>query len=124
MNFSSEPTDRGYFNKRTEMYFLACKWIREGGALPDCPELVGDLSATTYTFRGDRLLLEEKSIVKQKIGRSPDHGDALALTFAYPVVGRAANRLLAREHRLLRRYEEEYDDDPRLRLLWGRDAYG
>ena len=39
------------------------------------------------------------------------------------VIGRAADRLLARERRLLRRYEEIYDD-PRARLLWGRDAYG
>src|SRR4051794_25007104 len=72
------------------MYCLACNWIREGGALPGLPELVADLAATTYTFKGERLLLEDKTIVKQKLGRSPDHSDTLALTISYPVMGRTA----------------------------------
>lgn len=119
VNFSSEPMDRGYYNKRTEMYFLLCKWIREGGALPDCPELVGELTRTHYTFKGDRLLLEDKAIVKAAIGRSPDHTDALALTFAYPVIGRAGAELRSREDWRRRRRMAPVYDDPRLALLNG-----
>ena len=78
-----------YFNKRTEMYFDFVQWIKRGGALPDVPELVGDLTETTYCHKGDRLLLEPKDIVKKKLGRSPDWGDAGALTFAEPVVKKA-----------------------------------
>ena len=37
-----------------------------------------------YDRRG-RLQLEEKDEVKKRLGRSPDKGDALALTFAEPV---------------------------------------
>ncbi len=46
------------------------------------------MSQTTYSFRGDRLLLEPKEQVKQRLGYSPDDADALALTFAQSVAGR------------------------------------
>ena len=71
------------------MYCDFVQWIKRGGALPDVPELVGDLTETTYCHKGDRLLLEPKDIVKKKLGRSPDWGDAGALTFAEPVVKKA-----------------------------------
>lgn len=74
-----------YYNKRTEMYFDACQWIRRGGALPPSPEITAALSQTTYEFRGDRLLLEPKAIVKKKLGYSPDEADAFVIGFAEPV---------------------------------------
>lgn len=85
VQFGGAATDPRYHNKRTEMYFDAVQWIRAGGALPEIPELVADLSEPTYTFVGDRMALEAKDQIKARIGRSPDHGDALALTFAAPV---------------------------------------
>ena len=62
-----------------------------GGALPPegtdgVTELIAALSRTTYSFRGDRLLLEPKDQVKLRLGYSPDDADAFALTFAQPVV--------------------------------------
>jgi hypothetical protein len=74
-----------YYNKRTEMYFDAVEWIRRGGALPPSPEITAALTQTTYTFKGNRLLLEDKDLVKTKIGYSPDEADAFILTFAEPV---------------------------------------
>ena len=88
VGFASRPNDPRYENKRTEMYFDLVQWIKNGGALPDVPELVAALSQTTYSFRGDRLLLEPKEQVKARLGYSPDDADALALTFAQPVAGR------------------------------------
>jgi phage terminase large subunit len=88
IGFAARPNDPRYENKRSEMYFEAIDWIRRGGALPDCPELVASLSQTTYSFRGDRLLLEPKEQLKQRLGYSPDEGDAFALTFAQPVAAR------------------------------------
>lgn len=91
VDFSGKAADPRYFNKRTEMYFLAAEWVRRGGALPeDCPELMADLTETTYTFKGDKMLLEPKDMVKAKIGRSPDWGDGFVLTFAEPVTRRVA----------------------------------
>ena len=43
------------------------------------------MSQTTYSFRGDRLLLEPKEQVKARLGYSPDDADAFVLTFAQPV---------------------------------------
>ena len=89
VGFASRPNDPRYENKRTEMYFEAVEWIKKGGALPpQSPELIAALSQTTYSFRGDRLLLEPKEQVKQRLGYSPDDADAFALTFAQPVAGR------------------------------------
>lgn len=91
IGFASRPNDPRYDNKRTEMYFEAIDWIRRGGALPpDCPELIAALSQTTYSFRGDRMLLEPKEQVKARLGYSPDDADAFVLTFAQPVAGRSA----------------------------------
>lgn len=85
VHFSQKATDPRYYNKRAEMYMLMCDWIKEGGALPPCPELVEELTAHTYFFNKDRLQIEEKEQVKAKIGRSPDYSDGLGLTFAHPV---------------------------------------
>lgn len=74
-----------YVNKRTEMYFDAVAWIKEGGQLPPVPELTAALTQTNYTHKGDRLILEPKEIIKAKIGYSPDDSDAFVQTFAEPV---------------------------------------
>jgi len=88
VQFSARPADPRYYNKRAEMYFLLVEWIGRGGQLPECPELTQALTQTTYSFRGDRLLLEDKEQLKERLGFSPDHADALALTFAAPVTPR------------------------------------
>jgi phage terminase large subunit len=89
VGFAEEPNDRQYANRRAEMYFEAVKWIRDGGALPNVPEMVAELTQTTYTIVRDRLLLEPKKLVKAKIGRSPDRTDAFCLCFAQPVATRS-----------------------------------
>ena len=54
-------------------------------ALPPLDELTQDLTEPRWTMRSDgKILIEEKSEIKKRLGRSPDFGDALALTF-YPV---------------------------------------
>jgi hypothetical protein len=86
VGFATSPYDPRYFNKRTEIYFEAVQWIKDGGQLPkDCHELIAALSQTTYSFKGDRLLLEPKDLIKQRLGYSPDDADAFCLTFAQPV---------------------------------------
>lgn len=85
VHFAGKPTDGRYLNKRAEMWFEMTQWIKDGGALPNIPELVEELTAPTYMFKGDKLQLEDKDQIKLRIGRSPDYADGLALTFAYPV---------------------------------------
>lgn len=83
--FSGKALDPRYFNKRSEMYFELAKWVKDGGSLPDDPELKEELCALEYSFQGDKFRLIDKDDIKELIGRSPDKSDALALTFAYPV---------------------------------------
>lgn len=84
--FNDPATSPRYFNRRTEMYFEFINAIKEGGALPDLPEFAQELPATTYTFKGDKLILAPKQLVKEQIGHSPDVSDAYALTHAGPVM--------------------------------------
>jgi hypothetical protein len=83
--FNGSPHDRRYFNRRAEMAFECAAWVKGGGQLPDEPELVAEMTQTCYTFKGDRLIIEDKDLIKAKIGRSPDRFDGLMLTFADPV---------------------------------------
>lgn len=99
VHFAEKPHDGKYFNKRAEMMFEAVNWIRAGGALPpDRPELLASLTQTTYTFKNDKLMIEPKDVIKEKLGYSPDEMDAFILTFAGPALknnpmrnGRQAN---------------------------------
>lgn len=90
VNFGSAATDsRKYANKRCEMWGEMAEWIHDDitPCIPDDDQLHGDLTSAAkdkYTSNG-QLKLMPKEDAKKEIGRSPDDGDALALTFAEPV---------------------------------------
>jgi phage terminase large subunit len=74
-----------YVNRRAEMWGRLKDWLT--GELPvslvDCEGLSEDLTAPCKNFdKVGRLIIEKKSEIKKRIGRSTDVGDALALTFA------------------------------------------
>ena len=78
-----------YENKRAEMWCEMAEWLKEG-SIPEDPDLRMDLTAPTYKYsKNGRIQLESKASIKDRLKRSPDRGDALALTFAMPVAGRA-----------------------------------
>ena len=90
-----------FVNKRAEMAFDAVEWIRRGGALPYDAPLLAALTETTYTFQGDRVLLEPKEMVKKRLnGASPDEFDALICTFAEPVAARRSAGAQRKANRL------------------------
>jgi phage terminase large subunit len=84
VNFAGKAIDPRFYNKRAEMLWECAQWVKRGGALPMIPDLVTEMTAHTYTFRAGKLIIIEKDQVKELIGRSPNHFDALALTFAEP----------------------------------------
>lgn len=102
VHFSEKPQNGKYFNKRAEMMFEFVEWIKGGGALPNHPELVAALTQTTYTFKGDKMMIEPKEVIKEKLGYSPDVCDAAMLTFAGPVL--RATRTSKNAH-----YQYDYD---------------
>ena len=91
VSFSEKAANPRYYNKRSEMMFEAAAWIKRGGSIPDIPELKAALTETTYSHKGDALIIEPKEMIKARLGYSPDHCDAFILTFAQPVVRAASN---------------------------------
>ncbi len=83
INFQGKPDDSRYFNKRAEIYFRMAEWVKNGGALPRIQELIGELTAPVYFFSANgKFQIEDKDQIKEKLGRSPDLADGLALTFS------------------------------------------
>jgi sorbitol-specific phosphotransferase system component IIA len=87
VNAGESPSNPGlYVNKRSEMWCLMRDWLVESGCVPDSKELRNDLVSLTYSFDSNsRYKLERKEDAKKRGVGSPDYGDALALTFAFPV---------------------------------------
>ena len=77
-----------YVNKRAEMWDGILSFLSQDleVLLPQDDMLFGDLTSVNKKYDAmGRLLLESKEEIKKRLGRSPDRGDALALTFAAPV---------------------------------------
>jgi phage terminase large subunit len=73
IHFSAKANDPRYANIRSEMYFNLAKWIKSGGSIPNIPELIEELSEHTYSFnKQDKLIIEPKEHIKERLGRSPD----------------------------------------------------
>lgn len=119
--FSGASSNPGCLNKRAEMWTGARDWLKAGGAIPDDEVLYTDLIGPETVPRMDgKIQLESKEDMKKRGQPSPNRGDALALTFAYPVVKksglpsrRAGNPLaydpVATAHRHLTQQTSGYD---------------
>jgi len=81
INFRHRPPDRTFANTRAYAYFQLSQRINTGDrSLPDNPELLLELTAQTYDYdRQGRKLMDPKTLIRQKLGRSPDFADAAVL---------------------------------------------
>lgn len=79
-------------NKRAEMWLKMKHWLRRG-AIPDCQAVRDELTSVDYYIRdkGD-VVLESKRDMRRRGLPSPDWADALALTFAMPVLSKRMDR--------------------------------
>ena len=109
INFSERAGDPRYFNKRSEMWFKMAEWIKRGGKLPNVMELVGELTTPQYSFQNGKFRLEEKDRIKERLGRSPDFADALALTFAWEEMPKS---LASLHPSLVKTHHAETEFDP------------
>lgn len=88
--FSGESPDPGCLNLRAYMWKQVRDWLKEGGALPPDQVLADDLTAPETVARLDgKIQLESKKDMKARGLPSPGRGDALALSFAFPVARRS-----------------------------------
>ena len=73
-------------NKRGEMWNSMKSWLKEGGSIDD-QQTADEIVAPEYRVKLDgRIVLEAKEYMKRRGVPSPNRADALALTFAFPVV--------------------------------------
>lgn len=105
-----------FANRRTEMWWEMAQWVKRGGAIPPNTILQSDLGAPTYAYNSaGKIILESKDRIKERLGRSPDLADALALTFAAPVRPKLDKTF---ERQLY--HEEDYDPDAAFEHQWRR----
>jgi len=93
VNFSSAPSEPDrYLNVRAEAYWAVREALHPDGDAPlSIParygRLCSELASVEWSVTSTgKILIEPKENVKKRIGRSPDHADALALTYAVPPV--------------------------------------
>ena len=82
VHFGGAAADPQRFrNKRAELFWGLRAALEQGTvALAEDDEVRADLAAIRYLFTQDgRIQIEQKDEVRQRLGRSPDRGDALAL---------------------------------------------
>ncbi len=86
VNFASAAPDRHYANMRTYIWWKMREALRAGLAIENDPDLDTELTSPEYDHNAsDQIFLEKKKDIKKRLGISPDDGDALALTFTFPV---------------------------------------
>ena len=87
--FSGESNNPGCLNKRAEMWCSMRDWLKAGGVIPVDPVLHADLIGPETVPRLDgKIQLESKADMKKRKIPSPGRGDALALSFAFPVTAK------------------------------------
>lgn len=87
VGFGENADDERIYKSRTaEMGARLKQWLLEGGSIPDDDQLEKELTSRDFGHNDkDQLVLERKKDMKKRLGVSPDWGDALYLTFAFPV---------------------------------------
>jgi len=105
VSFANEPNDKYYLNKRAEMWCEMKQWLKDGGGIEDTPQISQDLTGPqAWINRKGRLQLESKEDMKKRGLQSPNYADALALTFAQPVMRKNRSKFrMARAAGTLRR---------------------
>ena len=89
---SSNYTDVGgqqdFVNRRAEAWWVMREALDPDSprfatlALPPDSELLADLTAPTFDFRGeDTILIESKDTIIKRLGRSPDCGDSVVMCY-------------------------------------------
>lgn len=78
----------GFYNKRAEWYWKFREALDpvtgDNLMIPDDRELLSDLCAPRWEFRNNKILIESKADIEERIGRSPDKGDSMIYAHATP----------------------------------------
>lgn len=90
IDFGGSAMDQRFADRRSEMWWNMAEWVKRRGTIPDDLQLRSELCSPNYEFvvqgKTTKFKLESKLDMKRRGVASPDMADALALTFAAPVV--------------------------------------
>lgn len=87
VSFGEASSTPGFLNKRAEMYGKVKEFLKQGGSIPDDPQLAEELS-TIETGPGrldGQIALEPKDAFRSRQGYSPNRSDNIALSFGREV---------------------------------------
>ena len=85
-----------YFNARAENWGRLRQWLKDGGSIPDDPEVEADLTGIEYFFSAkNQIQLERKEDLKKRGLSSPDIGDMMAMSFAITPPGKTHDERLS-----------------------------
>jgi hypothetical protein len=88
--FGGASPDPGFVNLRAHMWNQMKLWLKEGGSIPNDPELCAELTGpeayvVATGHNAGKIYLESKDEMKRRGLPSPNKADGLALSFAVPV---------------------------------------
>lgn len=102
VNFGSKADSVAYANKRCEIWGAMKEWLKTASigyfganAIQNNRRLKEDLCAPQYKLTSSGAFqLESKADIKKRGIASPDEGDAIAISFSYPVANKQAREKL------------------------------
>lgn len=116
---STRPEGTLVANKRAEMYVLLRDWLRSGGCISSDSDLSDELVSIEYHYNKKQEIQLMSKEDMRNIGKdSPDWGDAIACTFAYPVSSKARRRMHNQQT------QHEYDPYSHAALVGQGDSEG
>jgi hypothetical protein len=109
VGFGEASSDKGYLNKRVDMWRQMKEWLAQGGAIEDDPIICDQLISPEYFVvstgpNAGKVFLESKEDMAKRGLESPNRPDALALTFSAPVLSKSQ-----KQFHQLSRSNKEYD---------------
>lgn len=111
VDFGSKSPDPGCLNMRAFIWNEMKKWLKNGGSIPEDQTLYTEITSIQTVPRMEGMVqLEAKKDMKKRIGFSPNRADALAISFAYPVVAKDRGDSFPHRKRLPSREHNPYED--------------
>jgi hypothetical protein len=66
ITYNAPSPDPAYANMRAFMWMKGAEWVKNGGALPKVPELIGELTIPQYTYLNGKFQIEPKRVHQRK----------------------------------------------------------
>lgn len=116
VQYHAPSADQRYTNVRAQIWIEGTNWVKEGGKLPNVPELIAEMTIPTYSYMNGKFLIEPKELVKERLGRSPNYADALFQTFFLPDMPAQNAPMIAGNRGVARHDWDPYSDPSERRL--------